>query len=54
MLVFEKADVEISRSEVLGLIRKMKSGKANGVDGVKAEYLKGGGEVCIELTLYLK
>ena len=30
--------------EELGAIRKMKSG----VDGVKAEYLKGGGEVCAE------
>ena len=46
--MFEKADVEISRSEVLGAIRKMKSGKASGVDGVKAEYLKNGGEVCAD------
>ena len=40
MLVFEKADAEISMSEVQGAIRKMKSGKASGVDGVKVEYLK--------------
>ena len=39
--MFEKAD-EISMREELGAIRKMKSG----VDGVKAEYLKSGGEVC--------
>ena len=35
-------------SEVLEAIRKMKSGKAIGVDGVKAEYLKNGGELCAE------
>ena len=46
--VFEKADAEISMSEVQGAIRKMKSGKASGVDGVKAEYLKSGGKVCAE------
>ena len=44
--VFEKAVAEISASEVLGAIRKMKSGKASGVDGVKLEYLKGEGEIC--------
>ena len=41
--MFQKTDEIIVREE-LGSIRKMKSG----VDGVKVEYLKSGGEVCAE------
>ena len=45
-------------SEVLGAIMKVKIGKAGGVNGVKAEYLKSWGEVCAEwmvrmLNVYL-
>ena len=46
--VFEKADTDVSIREVLGVMSRLNSGKVNGVDEVKAEYLKSGGYVCVE------
>ena len=51
--VFERANAEVSMREVCGAISRLKCGKASGVDGVKAEYLKSGGYVCAEWMVRL-
>ena len=51
--VFEKADIDVSIKEVLGAVSRLKCGKASGVNGVKAEYLKSGGYVCAEWMVRL-
>ena len=53
MRVFEKANAAVSMKEVLEAISRLKFGKASGVDGVKAEYLKSGGYVCAEWMVRL-
>ena len=51
--VFEKADMNVSINEVLEAVRRLKCGKASGVDEIKAEYLKSGGYVCAEWMVRL-
>ena len=51
--VFEKADANVSMKEVLEALCELKCGKACGVDGVKAEYLKCAGYVCAEWMVRL-
>ena len=51
--MFEKASTDMSMKEVCEFIRRLKGGKASGVDGVKAEYLKSGGYVCVEWMVRL-
>ena len=51
--VFEKADMNVSINEVLEAVRRLKCGKASGVDEIKAEYLKSGGYVCAEWLVRL-
>ena len=43
--MFEKADANVSMKEVLKALCELKCGKACGVNGVKAEYLKFAGYV---------
>ena len=51
--IFEKANADVSVSEVLGAVSRLKGGKASGLDEVKAEYLKSGGYVCAEWMVRL-
>merc|ERR1711989_33673 len=51
--IFEKANADVSVSEVLGAVNRLKGGKASGLDEVKAEYLKSGGYVCAEWMVRL-
>ena len=46
-------NAEVRLQEVLEAINRLKSGKASGMDGVKAEYLKCGGVVCAEWMVRL-
>ena len=51
--VFEKADTDISIKEVVGAVIRLGNGKASGVDDVKSEYLKIGGNKCAEWLVRL-
>ena len=51
--MFEEADAIFSIKEVLEALCELKLGKASGVDGVKAEYLKGAGDVCAKWMVRL-
>ena len=51
--VFEKADTDITMTEVVGAVNRLGGGKASGVDDVKAEYLKSGGMMCAEWMVRL-
>ena len=51
--MFQKADANVSMKEVLEALCELKCGKACGVDGVKAEYLKCAGYVCAEWMVRL-
>ena len=46
-------NAEVREQEVLEAVNRLKSGKASGMDGVKAEYLKCGGVVCAEWIVRL-
>merc|ERR1711989_21096 len=51
--IFEKANANVSVSEVLGAVSRLKGGKASGLDEMKTEYLKSGGYVCAEWMVRL-
>ena len=51
--VFEKADTDITMTEVVGAVNRLGGGKASGVDDVKAEFLKSGGMMCAEWMVRL-
>ena len=51
--VFEKADTDITMTEVVAAVSRLGGGKASGVDEVKGEYLRSGGNVCAEWMVRL-
>ena len=51
--VFEKADTDISKKEVVGAVSRLGNGNASGVDDAKAEYMKSGGNMCAECMVRL-
>ena len=50
---FTRSNDRVREKEVLEAINRLKNGKASGLDGVKAEYLKCGGNVCVEWMVRL-
>jgi len=47
----QEEEKEITREEVAESVRQLKEGKSAGLDNIKGELIKGGGDVTIDLLL---